>query len=332
MAIFIVDGGFFVGRLEQHKNSNGKNISWWKEQFKTNQVTEEEYKEGIKKIFERMLHHLEYKIRMVDEVDKIIVCYDGIFGRRIRGKLYKNYKRHKKGINPRKHKGIDIRETIKDFGYDAMALNPDWEGVYHEYKEADDIIAEQVQLYGGLGKEVVVMSEDRDMIQFLAWEGNIRLHNFREEITSEYVLNKWGVNVSEYVDWRCLVGDNSDNIPGLPGIGEAKGRKLIAEYKTLENIPGELLILYAPVDLESIALKMWEWREAEGITEGMCKKRFGGYWRSYENKQRPLPLSQKDAHELFEVISVKQYFKRVDYSEHLKIWKKIIELPMVFTS
>ena len=58
-----------------------------------------------------------------------------------------------------------------------------------------------------------------------------------EEIDSEYVLDKCGVPPSQYVDWKALVGDVSDGIPGIKGIGKATAVKLLKKHQRLEAIP-----------------------------------------------------------------------------------------------
>ena len=112
-----------------------------------------------------------------------------------------------------------------------------WEGVYNPYKEADDVIAEMASLFLTCGKEVVVLSNDSDMFQLLGWDERLRLHNFTEEIDSEYVVDKCGVPPSQYVDWKALVGDVSDGIPGIKGIGKATAVKLLKKHQRLEAIP-----------------------------------------------------------------------------------------------
>jgi DNA polymerase-1 len=175
-------------------------------------------------------------------IDRVIICYDGIFGRRARGKLYKNYKRNRAGINATKHKGIDVRNKINNIGINANSMRFGWESEYHIDKEADDILAELAIQYSKEGQEVVVMSKDSDLYQILSWSENIKLHDFTKEITKEIVFDKLGVSCDNYVDWKSLSGDSSDNIPGMSGIGPAKAKKIIAEYTQIENIPDEYFI------------------------------------------------------------------------------------------
>lgn len=332
MAIVLLDGGIFVGKLERKKYSKSKNLKWWKDHLKRGEVTKEEFDVGVKAIFEKDIAHIEYNMRMMGEIDKVIVCYDGIFGRRVRGKLYKGYKRHKHDINPKKHKGIDVREKISEFGFDPMNLRPKWAGLYDDYKEADDLMAEQAQYLTGAGEDVIIFSEDGDMVQLLSWAGNIRLHNMKKEVYEDDIETLYGVKPSQYIDWKALVGDVSDNIPGLNGVGVATAKKLLAEYQSLENIPESHFITYVAQDIENISVRMWAWRENEGLTIPQCNKRFGKFWSKYENKSKYLPLKPSETVDFFKELEVEQFFEVVNQREQVNLWKKLMKLPLVLNN
>ena len=329
MAVFIIDGGFFVGRMEKQKHKSGKTIPWWDQSFKDGLVTKKKYKEALNKIFTRELKYLEYKMSEMGDEDEVLICYDGIFGRRVRGRLYNKYKKQRNGINPKKHKGLDVREVINRCGYDPMELRENWKGLYDIYKEADDIMAEQIQLYAQLGKEVIVISEDKDMFQVLSWEGNIRLSNLKEEVTREFVEEKLNILSSQYVDMKCLMGDSSDNIPGLIGVGEAKAKKLLRKFGSLNSIPNSRYIIYTPIDVENISLKMNEYRKKNNLSLSACMKKYGSYWKSYEHQNPAPPQNGLVLSKLFEDIDIKHLFEEKNYKEEIFLWKKLMKLPLV---
>jgi 5'-3' exonuclease len=244
MATFLIDGGYFVGRFQKHNYSKNrrKNMNWWMDNFKSGNCSKEEMLENCKRIFEYDLTYLHMKMEDMGEMDKVIVCYDGIFGRRGRGKIYKDYKRNRAGINARKHKGLDVRDKIRNIGINPDSLRLNWESKYEADKEADDLLAELSIRHLRRGEKVVVMSKDSDLYQILNWHENIRLHDFTKEITKEMVYEKTGLPCENYVDWKSLSGDSSDNIPGMNGIGPAKAKKIIEEYGELDNIPDEYFI------------------------------------------------------------------------------------------
>ena len=257
MAFFIIDGGYFVKRFQTHwKEGKGKNLQWWQTQFELGNCTEQERDDNFHRIISNDLSYLIYRMEQVADIDYVFVCYDGVFGRRPRGHLFKGYKKNRSGVNPKKHQGRDIRARLEKCGIDAMSPLSGWEGVYNPYKEADDIIAEMAQLFVMCNKEVVIMSSDSDMYQLLALSSKIKLHNFTHEIDSDYVLEKCGVPPSQYVDWKSLVGDNSDGIPGIKGIGKATAVKLLKKHKRLEAIPFD-----SSQDFESAML----WKKLIGL-------------------------------------------------------------------
>lgn len=329
MVVFLVDGGIFVGRFEKQKYKKGKNFWWWLKRHQAGEFPTKEYKEATHKFFTRELNHIQFKIESMElPIDSVIVCYDGIFGRRNRGQLYPDYKRHKSGIKATKHKGIDIRKMILECDYDPMNLSKSWSGLYDDWKEADDLIAETALKLKEEGKEIVVFSEDRDMYQLLDLEGRIKIHNLKEEITTDIFKEKWGIQPDEYVDWKCLVGDVSDNIKGLPGIGEVKAKKLLAQWKTLESIPVDYLVSYYPEEIDEIVALMQKYREDNDLKVGVCRTKFGNYWSLLESKKKLNPISYRDSEILFtEIPDLKQHFRKEDYSNQIHIWKKIIKLP-----
>ena len=328
MAVFILDGGLFVGRFERGKFNKSKSYWWWKRQHIAGDISTQAYKEGIKKAFSKDLHHFKFKMGLVDEIDKVIVCYDGIFGRRLRGKLHKDYKAHKSGIKANKHKGIDVRNIIQECGYSPMNLEENWEGYYEEYKEADDLIAEKVQLYSALGNEIVIMSEDKDMLQMLSWDGNIRIHNLKEEVTIKSFQERWGIHPNQYVDWKCLVGDVSDNIKGIQGWGEKKSTNLLRKYGSIVKFPIEQKISYTvtkPYELSQILKK---YRLDNQLAMNYCNKKIVASWKSLEQMVRKTPLTYSEAHKLKQIIPIiEEFIEEINNLEKISVWKKIIQLP-----
>jgi len=244
MPTFLIDGGYFVGRFQKHNYTKGnrKNMNWWLTHYNQGNCDESTMIDNCNRIFRYDLTYIQMKMEEMGIVERVIVCYDGILGRRGRGKLYHDYKKNRSGIKAHKHKGIDVRDKIKRIG-----INPDqprigWESKYTIHKEADDLLAELAIQYSNEGEEVIVMSKDSDLYQVLNWNDNIKLHDFTKEITKEFIYEKCGVACNKYVDWKCLSGDSSDNIPGMPGIGASKAKKLINQFDVSEKIPNEYLI------------------------------------------------------------------------------------------
>ncbi len=102
--------------------------------------------------------------------------------------------------------------------------------------EADDIIGSVATQWKNQFDEILIASGDKDLMQFV--DGPIRmLDTMKEKIYSrEDVKDKMGVYPEQIMDYLALIGDSSDNIPGVDGIGPKGAQNLIEEFGTLENI------------------------------------------------------------------------------------------------
>jgi len=106
--------------------------------------------------------------------------------------------------------------------------------------EADDVIATIAAAAAASEWEVLIVTGDRDAFQLI--EGPVRVYYTRRGISdvvvadAAYVLDRYGVTPAQYADFASLRGDSSDNLPGVPGVGEKTATKLIAGYGNLEGI------------------------------------------------------------------------------------------------
>jgi DNA polymerase-1 len=113
--------------------------------------------------------------------------------------------------------------------------------------EADDIIATLAARWEQEGAEIVIVSGDKDLMQLVS-ERVTMLDTMRgERIGIEEVQAKFGVEPGRVVEVQALMGDATDNIPGIPSVGEKTAIKLIKEWHDLENllaheteVPGKL--------------------------------------------------------------------------------------------
>ncbi len=102
--------------------------------------------------------------------------------------------------------------------------------------EADDLIATFSKQITEAGAKVTVISSDKDLMQLVS--NKIRLFDPMKSkvIGDKEVLEKFGVKPDQVIDVQSLVGDSSDNIPGVPGIGIKTASELINKYKNLDNL------------------------------------------------------------------------------------------------
>jgi DNA polymerase-1 len=101
--------------------------------------------------------------------------------------------------------------------------------------EADDVLASLAKKAEKEGYEVRILTADKDLYQLLS----DRIHVLHPEgylITPAWLWEKYGLRPDQWADYRALTGDESDNLPGVKGIGEKTARKLLEEWGSLERL------------------------------------------------------------------------------------------------
>ena len=107
--------------------------------------------------------------------------------------------------------------------------------------EADDLLGTIAGMAEAQGVDVSIISGDRDLLQLATDKVKIRIPKTKRtgtEIEDYYaadVVERYQVTPKEFIDVKALMGDSSDNIPGVPGIGEKTATNLIVAYKSIEN-------------------------------------------------------------------------------------------------
>jgi DNA polymerase-1 len=123
---------------------------------------------------------------------------------------------------------------------DEVLSSLDITQIRREGYEADDLIATLARLAEKQGWQVVVVTGDRDAFQLI--DGHLRVLYTRRGITDTvvaddaYVNDRYGIRPDQYVEYAALRGDTSDNLPGVPGVGEKTASKLVADFGRLEAI------------------------------------------------------------------------------------------------
>ena len=124
-----------------------------------------------------------------------------------------------------------IRELLGALGIGTYSL---------EGYEADDLIGTIAKRADAEGFRALLLTGDRDALQLV--DNNISLlfpkKGFSETMlfTPVTVKEEYGIAPEQVTDWKGLMGDSSDNIPGIPGVGEKTAVKLLTEYHTLEKV------------------------------------------------------------------------------------------------
>jgi len=166
--------------------------------------------------------------------------------------------------------------------------------------EADDVIATLAEGCRATGTPCWILSGDKDILQLIG--GNVRLLAQEKgstdlvEYSRDRVFELRGVYPEQIIDFLSLTGDSSDNIPGVPGIGEKTAQKLLAQFGTLEAIYQKL----AEVTPESVRRKLEAGREAALLSHELVTLDRGVPGVPTLDQLRLPDLSSRQAASLFE--------------------------------
>jgi len=151
---------------------------------------------------------------------------------RKRKALYELYKANRHPAPPDFYDQIPLLFNL------LSALN--WPLLELDDYEADDIMGALALKAKNEGLEVYLVTSDLDLLQLI--EEDINLYVLKsgltkiEQYTPDLFFNKYGIKVNQFIDYKALRGDSSDNIPGVKGIGEKTAQKLLQDFNDLDNI------------------------------------------------------------------------------------------------
>ncbi|HHD2752513.1 TPA: DNA polymerase I [Clostridium perfringens] len=145
---------------------------------------------------------------------------------------YEDYKAGRKKMPPELAEQFPIvKEMLKLFSITTYELDG---------FEADDIIGSLAKFAENEGIEVYVMTGDKDALQLASKNINVCITKKGVSETEVYnydrMVEEFGVTPTQFIDVKGLMGDKSDNIPGVPGVGEKTAFKLIKEYGSVESV------------------------------------------------------------------------------------------------
>ncbi len=161
----------------------------------------------------------------------IVVVFDAK-GKTFRDELFEAYKSHRPPMPDDLKKQIEpIHQIIRAMGLPVLVVD----GV-----EADDVIGTLALDAAGKDQPVVISTGDKDMAQLVS--GQITLVNTMTDtiLDRQGVINKFGVPPELIIDYLALIGDKSDNIPGVPGVGEKTALSILQNLGGLDTIYGNL--------------------------------------------------------------------------------------------
>lgn len=168
-----------------------------------------------------------YKLKQEMNADYIAVILDA-GSKTFRNEIYSEYKANR----PPAPEDLVPQFPIVREAAEALNLAV----IEKQGYEADDIIATYATQANEKGWQVTIVSSDKDLMQLV--NDNVKMYDPMKsrEIGSEQVNEKFGVNPDKVLDVLSLIGDSSDNVPGVPGIGPKTAAELIGQFGTLDEI------------------------------------------------------------------------------------------------
>ena len=202
-------------------------------------------------------------------------------------------------------------ELVEQFGYVRELL--DSFGIKYEEHldyEADDIIGSYAKIAEKAGLEVIIVSGDKDLTQLAS--DNITVYYTKRGVTEidyytpEFINEKYGLTPQQIIDMKGLMGDKSDNIPGIPGVGEKTAIKLLAEYETVENVLE---------NIDNISGKKLKERLTEGKEDAILSKKLATIFTDVpvDNKIEDLTFKEdrEKKKELFEKLEFVSFLRKL---------------------
>ncbi len=174
-----------------------------------------------------------FKLLEEEKPDYIGVTFD-LKAPTARHKMYEGYKANRKGMPTELAEQMPI---IKDV---LRAMNIDI--IEKEGYEGDDVIGTLSRYGEQKGLEVVILSGDRDTFQLATDNVRINIPRTKGGKTETEIFNRekvkevYGIEPKQLIEVKGLQGDASDNIPGVPGIGEKTALSLVRKYETIDNL------------------------------------------------------------------------------------------------
>ena len=212
--LYLIDGHALAYRMYFALTAGGSSTRW--------QTSQGEPTAGTYGFARELLRILEQ-----EKPDYIAVAFDT--GKTFRDKIFPAYKGTRAKMPDDLSPQIGrIREMVDAFNIPRLEM---------EGYEADDVLGSIARSVAEQGLGVKIITGDRDLLQLVNERTTVYLAGDDQNyITDEDVIKKLGVRPAQVVDYKALVGDKSDNIPGVAGIGEKTAISLIEKFGTLDSI------------------------------------------------------------------------------------------------
>lgn len=176
--------------------------------------------------------NIMFKILEEEKADYLTVAFD-VKAPTFRHEMFKEYKGTRKSMPEELREQVPLMKEVLQAMNITIVERPGY--------EADDILGTIARQGEAKGYDVSLVSGDRDLLQLASAKIKIRIPKTKrggteiEDYNTEQVIEKYGVTPEQIIDLKGLMGDASDNIPGVPGIGEKTAAKILSAFTTIEN-------------------------------------------------------------------------------------------------
>jgi len=249
--------------------------------------------------------NIMFKILEEEKPDFLAVAFD-VHAPTFRHKLYDAYKGTRKPMPEELREQVPVmKQVLKAMG---VAV------VEQEGLEADDILGTLAKSAAADGIQVVLVSGDRDLLQIADAKIKIRIPKTKagkteiEDYYPEDVQAAYQVTPEQFIDLKALMGDASDNIPGVPKVGKKTATELMVRYGSLENI-------YAHVEeitKKSIRESLKEHRDLADLSKTLATIKTDGEVALDYETARAEGFFTQEAYELFKQLEFKNLLGRFD--------------------
>jgi DNA polymerase-1 len=220
--IYLLDGHALAYRTYFALTGAGTNVSRWK-------TSQGEPTAGIYGFASVLLRLLEQ-----EQPDYLAVAFD--VGKTFRDEIYPEYKATREKMPDDLRTQIErIRELVDTFNIPRLEM---------EGYEADDVLGSAAKISAAKGLGVKIITGDRDLLQLVDERIIVSLPGRKLSDANDYTINNvhevFGVRPDQVIDYKALMGDSSDNIPGVRGVGKKTAASLLGKYDNLDNVYAHL--------------------------------------------------------------------------------------------
>ncbi|PWB77337.1 MAG: DNA polymerase I [Anaerolineales bacterium] len=286
--LYLIDGHALAYRMYFALTAGGGGSQRW-------QTSKGEPTAGIYGFARELLRILEQ-----EKPEYLAVAFD--VGKTFRDELFPEYKATREKMPDDLRPQIErIREMVDAFNIPRLEM---------EGFEADDVLGSVAHIANEQGLGVKIITGDRDLLQLVNKRTVVYLAGDDQNyIKDEDVLKKLGVLPSQVVDYKAIVGDKSDNIPGVAGVGEKTAIALLEKYGTLDNI-------YKNIDEVE---KRWKTKLEENKANAHLSRDLAQIKTDLDIK---LDLDHAKAYEL-DIPAIEAFFKELEFRSLLKALEKL---------